>query len=92
MQGQVEFRVFIDTWGTGGWQLTLDIYYTEGTPDFPYSSVTEAWDGSYSFGNPANLQPVETYQAGLIDEVEASFLRLSNTGHGWCSNNSGNAA
>ena len=34
LQGQVEFRVFIDTWGTGGWQLTLDIDYTEGTPDF----------------------------------------------------------
>jgi hypothetical protein len=61
LQGQVEFRVFIDTWGTGGWQLTLDIDYTVGTPTFPYSTVTETWDGSYSFGNPANLQPVETY-------------------------------
>jgi hypothetical protein len=92
LQGQVEFRVFIDTWGTGGWQLTLDIDYTVGTPTFNYSTVTETWDGSYSFGNPANLQPVETYNAGLTDEVEASFLRLSNTGHGWGSNNTGNAA
>jgi len=92
LQGEVEFRVFIDTWGTGGWQLTLNLDYSEGTPEYPYSTIIETWDGSYSFGNPANLQPVETFNAGILPEVESSFLRLSNTGHGWGSNNTSNAA
>ena len=92
LQGEVEFRVFIDTWGTGGWQLTLNLEYTEGVPDYPYSGVVEAWDGSYSFGDPSNLQPVETFNTDLLAEVQSSHLRLSNTGHGWGNNNSNNAS
>ncbi len=92
LQGEIEFRVFIDTWGTGGWQLTLDLEYNQGTPEYDYSGVVEVWDGSYSFGNPADLQPVETYNTELSILVESSHLRVSNTGHGWGSNNSANAA
>ena len=92
LQGEVEFRVFIDTWGTGGWQLTLNLDYTEGVPDYNYSGVVETWDGSYSFGDPSNLQPVETFNVDLLADVQSSHLRLSNTGHGWGSNNSNNAA
>jgi len=92
LQGEVEFRVFIDTWGTGGWQLTLNLEYTQGTPEYPYSGIVEVWDGSYSFGNPANLQPVETFNASISQYAETPHLRISNTGHGWGSNNTGNAA
>ncbi len=92
LQGEIEFRVFIDTWGTGGWQLTLNFDYSQGTPEYAYSGVVEVWDASYSFGNPADLQPVETYNAELSTLVESSHLRVSNTGHGWGSNNTGNAA
>ena len=92
LQGEVEFRVFIDTWGTGGWQLTLDLEYNQGTPEYPYTNVTEVWDEGYDFGNPANLQPVPTVNVSIPAEVQTSELRLSNTGHGWGQNNSGNAA
>lgn len=92
LQGEIEFRVFIDTWGTGGWQLTLNFEYTQGTPDYTYSGVVEVWDGSYSFGNPDNLQPVDSFNATILDEVIESHLRLSNTGHAWGQNNTGNAA
>ncbi|MFT4698409.1 MAG: hypothetical protein ACI9SJ_001558 [Flavobacteriaceae bacterium] len=92
LQGEIEFRVFIDTWGTGGWQLSLNLEYNQGTPEYPYSGVIETWDGSYSFGDPSNLQPVETFNAEILEGVNTSYLRLSNTGHGWGANNSGNAA
>ncbi|MFT5104212.1 MAG: hypothetical protein ACI86C_001876 [Candidatus Latescibacterota bacterium] len=92
LQGEVEFRVFIDTWGTGGWQLSLNFDYNQGTPDYLYSKVVEVWDGSYSFGDPANLQPVEAYTAELLSPLSSSHLRISNTGHGWGGNNTGNAA
>ena len=90
--GEIAFRVFIDTWGTGGWQLTLNFDYNQGTPEYPYSGVVEIWDGSYSFGNPANLQPVETFNTNISQYAESSHLRISNTGHAWGDNNTGNAA
>ncbi len=92
LQGEVEMRVFIDTWGTGGWQLTLNFDYNQGTPDYAYSNVVEVWDGSYNFGDLSDLQPVETYSAAVPAAVSSSHLRLSNTGHAWGPNNTGNAA
>ncbi len=92
LQGEIELRVFIDTWGTGGWQLTLDFKYDQGTPDYLYTDVVEAWDSQYSFGDPANLQPVETFNTSISENIGESYLSLSNTGHGWGSNNTSNAA
>ncbi len=92
LQGEIEFRVFIDTWGTGGWQLTLDLDFHQGAPEYDYTNVVEAWDATYNFGDPADLQPVETYTANILNTVEESYLRLSNTGHGWGENNTSNAA
>lgn len=92
LQGEIEFRVFIDTWGTGGWQLTLNLDYTQGSPEYNYSGVIEVWDDAYDFGNPANLQPIESYTAEISELVDESYLRLSNTGHGWGENNTSNAA
>lgn len=92
LQGEVEMRVFIDTWGTGGWQLTLDFDYNQGVPDYLYSNVVEVWDDAYSFGDPADLQPVETFNAAIPANISSSELRISNTGHAWGSNNTGNAA
>ena len=92
LQGEVEIRVFIDTWGTGGWQLTLDANYTAGTPQYMYSDVVEVWDGEFPFGDPANLQPVPTANVEIPQQVLESRLRVSNTGHGWGANNSRNAA
>lgn len=92
LQGEVEMRVFIDTWGTGGWQLTLDLDYEQGVPDFAYSNVMEIWDDAYSFGDPANLFPVETFTVDIPQGVLDSHLNVSTTGHGWGQNNTANAA
>lgn len=92
LQGEVEIRVFIDTWGTGGWQLTLDTNFIAGAPQYAYSDVIEIWDDEYSFGNPSDLQPVPTHNIDIHPAVESSHLRVSNTGHGWGQNNSMNAA
>jgi hypothetical protein len=92
LQGKVEFRMYIETWGTGGWKLNLKLNYNAGTPTHLYSSVQELWHGDYSFGDPANLQPTQSRSVQFEDNVIASKIRLVSTGHGWGSNNTGNAA
>jgi hypothetical protein len=92
LQGKVEFRVFIDTWGTGGWQLTLDLEHRKGFPAYPYSRVDKIWDAAYDFGNPANLQPVPEVSFRLPANTKSARFYLTNTGHGWGQNNSLNAA
>lgn len=92
LQGEFEMTMFIDTWGTGGWQITLDFDYQVGTPEYLYSFVDEIWDGAWDLGNPTNLQPVDTVDYSYADNIEKSHLRLSTTGHGWGDNNSQNAA
>lgn len=92
LQGEVEFSIFIDTWGSGGWQVTLDLEYIQGTPTYPYSTVTEIWDGSFSFGNLSNLYPLDTINYTFPDNTAYSELRIMNTGHSWGQYNSQNAA
>lgn len=92
LQGRVEMRMYIETWGTGGWQMDLEFEYVAGAPEYPYSHVEEVWQGTYNFGDPANLQPVDTAVVGIFDDVQATKLRLVTTGHGWGDNNTGNAA
>lgn len=92
LQGEVEFRMFIDTWGTGGWLIDLDLEYDSGAPEYKYSAVDEVWDGAYNFGNLDNLQPVETVDFPHYSNTASAHLRLSNTGHGWGDNNTSNAA
>jgi hypothetical protein len=92
LQGAVEMHVFIDTWGTGGWQLTLDLEYTAGKPGYIYTTVDEVWDGAFDFGNPANLESVPTATLKPHKRSEWTELYVSATGHGWGQNNTGNAA
>lgn len=92
LQGNTPIRMYIDTWGTGGWKMDLDLTYEAGTPDHLYSTVQTVWHGNYNFGNPADLQPVDTV---LIDPgvgVASASLRLVSSGHGWGNNNTSNAA
>ncbi|MCR5114216.1 MAG: discoidin domain-containing protein [Bacteroidales bacterium] len=92
LQGKVDMRMYIETWGTGGWQMDLVFEYFKGTPPYPYSYVEEMWQGTYNFGDPANLQPVDTVTVGIFHAAAAAHLRLVTTGHGWGDNNTGNAA
>lgn len=92
LQGDVDIRMFIDTWGTGGWQIRLDFEYIAGEPEYDYTDVEELWQGSYNFGDPANLQPLDTVTVGIFHEAREAHIRLTTTGHGWGDNNTGNAA
>ena len=92
LQGEVEFRMYIETWGTGGWEMELILHYNQGTPEYLYSEIEEVWQGTYNFGDMADLQPVP--QAEILapeGTLEADF-RVVTTGHGWGANNTGNAA
>lgn len=92
LQGNIDVRMYIDTWGTGGWKLDLDFEYEAGPPDYLYSTVQEVWRGNYNFGDPANLQPVDTVELTPPWHAQTAGLRLVTSGHGWGSNNTGNAA
>lgn len=92
LQGNTDIRMFIDTWGTGGWQMDLDLTYQAGTPDYLYSTVQEVWHGNYNFGDPTDLQPMDTVTVDPGWNAQSVSLRLVTTGHGWGDNNTANAA
>ncbi|MEM9984721.1 MAG: peptide-N-glycosidase F-related protein [Bacteroidota bacterium] len=92
LQGEVNLRVFIDTWGTGGWDMNLTLDYELGIPRLPYSKIDVLWKGPYSFGDPANLQPVPNQNIAFYENAATSRLHLFTTGHGWGPNNTQNAA
>lgn len=92
LQGQTEIRMYIDTWGTGGWKMDLDLTYEAAPPEFLYSTVHTAWHGNYNFGDPAKLQPADTVTIDPGWGVESASLRLVTSGHSWGNNNTGNAA
>jgi len=92
LQGQVEMRVFIDTWGTGGWNVNLRFDYDLGLAEYPYTKISPLWRGTFDFGNYNNLQPMGTVSHDFADHVELAKLKLVTTGHGWGNANTGNAA
>ena len=92
LQGEVPIRMYIETWGTGGWEITLDFEYVSGPAQFLYADPVPLWNGVFPFGDPARLQPLDTVEANVPDGVAGVSLRIVTTGHGWGGNNTGNAA
>lgn len=92
LQGKVEFRVYIETWGSGGWGVNLRLDYRSGTPAHDYADIDPIWKRVYPFGDPANLQPVDTLSIDFRDDAAKTELLLMTTGHGWGDNNTDNAA
>ncbi|PHS10115.1 MAG: peptidase [Kordia sp.] len=41
LSGSVELFARIETWGSDGWELSVDFDYIEGTPDYPYYAVAD---------------------------------------------------
>jgi hypothetical protein len=91
LHGKIRFRVYLGTLGNG-FLYTLDLNYNAGTPEYPYSTVTEIWKETFDFGNPANLQPVPARNVEFPSNAETAKFKLVSTGHGWGNNNTGNAA
>ncbi len=91
LMGKTEFRFNCSTLDNGYlWGLTLN--YSQGTPEYLYSSVFEVWNEIYPFGDYADLQPVEDREVEIPDGALAATLKLVSTGHGWGDLNTGNAA
>lgn len=92
LQGEVPMRMFIDTWGSGGYDITLDFEFVKGMPQYLYSGIIPLWNGNFPFGDPARLQPMDTLLVQTPVGAAALNLKVVTTGHGWGSNNTGNAA
>jgi hypothetical protein len=92
LQGNTPMRMYIDTWGTGGWKMDLVLTYETGTPEFLYTTIHTAWHGNYNFGDPANLQPAGTVTIDPGVDAASASLRVVTSGHGWGQNNTSNAA
>ncbi len=91
LQGKIAFRLNCGTLDNG-FLYDLSFSYSEGTPEYPYSSITKLWNETYAFGDPADLQPVIPVTVSFPANAVASTLKVVSTGHGWGDNNSGNAA
>lgn len=91
LQGKIAFRLNCGTLDNG-FLYDLTINYTEGTPEYPYSSITRLWNESYPFGDPDNLQPCEPLNISYPSNAIASTMKVVSSGHGWGDNNTGNAA
>jgi len=90
-QGLVEMRFSIGT-DSHGFEVSVNLDFSEGEPPYKYSWVNTLWDETYPFGDYANLQPVEPVTFNFEDITEAAKLKIFNTGHGWGASNSQNAA
>ncbi len=91
LMGKVEFRFNCSTLDNG-YYYALTLNYTQGAPDYLYSSIYEVWNEVYPFGDYADMQPVENWTFEFPEEAVAAKLKLVSTGHGWGDLNTGNAA
>lgn len=91
LQGVVDLRMDLVTY-QNGWEFSLDLDYTPGDVVFPYSRVEKLWTGTFPFGDPKNLQPMDTFHLQFSPQAQEAELVVINTGHGWGENNSLNAA
>jgi len=93
LQGKIKFEVACGTYEDYGFEFSLTLNYSAGTPVYAYSSVDTIWQQTFQFGDYANLQPVPEVHFTFPDEAVASKLKLVGTGHGWDINyNTSNAA
>ncbi len=91
LQGEIKLRFTLGTSGNG-FLYSLDLDYQAGAPTYNYSTVSDLWLNTYAFGDLADLQPCEGIAIEYDENVEEAKIKLVSTGHGWGSNNTGNAA
>lgn len=91
LQGKIRFRMSCGTFDNG-FEYTLSLSYQAGTPDYKYSQISPVWHETVDFGNPGNLQPVDTQMVDFPPNTQASTFKFLASGHGWGDNNTDNAA
>ena len=89
LNGKVSFKVKgLDN----GLIYALKLQYKAGAPPHKYSQVNEVWRAGYLFGDYLTPQPVSVFNYTFPAGVVTSKIKLISTGHGWGTNNTGNAA
>lgn len=87
LKGNVELRARIETWGSDGWELSVDFDYIEGTPDYKYYAIANIFDyddwswSGVPYGVSHNFDLEKTVE--IPSNAEATSLRtiLSGWGH-----------
>jgi hypothetical protein len=82
----VTLQVYIDTWVSPGWEVTITFEMTEGTPAVEAYQVVNLWNYGYlSYGNANN--PIEDYLTPITLTADANAhlakVRIFQTGHGF---------
>jgi hypothetical protein len=90
LQGSTELYARIETWGSDGWELSVEFDYVEGTPDYPYYAIADVitYDDWSTSGVPygVNNDPATwdlTKNIMIPSNAEATHLRtiISGWGH-----------
>ncbi len=83
LQGEVDFRSFIQVWGNSGWLVTMDLELIEGTIDRPYSKISPLWETDYHvYGDPGIDDNLDVQTILTEPNSEASHIRMTISGHG----------
>ncbi|MEM6686694.1 MAG: peptide-N-glycosidase F-related protein [Bacteroidota bacterium] len=90
LQGSAELYARIETWGSDGWELSVEFDYVEGTPDYPYYAIADVitYDDWSTSGVPygVTIDPAMwdlTKTISIPANAEATHLRtiISGWGH-----------
>ncbi|MEM6721691.1 MAG: peptide-N-glycosidase F-related protein [Bacteroidota bacterium] len=90
LQGSTELYARIETWGSDGWELSVEFDYVEGTPDYEYYAIADVityddWSTSgvpYGVTNDPTVWDL-TKTVSIPANAEATHLRtiISGWGH-----------
>ena len=87
LTGTVELKAFIEVWGSDGWELSVDLDYVQGTPDYQYYEIAPIVQynnnslGGVIYGEDDSAFDL-TKTISLPSNSESSHLRTIITGWG----------
>ncbi|MDG1175711.1 MAG: peptide-N-glycosidase F-related protein [Flavobacteriales bacterium] len=86
LKGSTELRAYIETWGSDGWEISVDFKYTLGKPDYEYYSVNRLlnYDTNSLEGIPYGVTHSKdlTRTVTIPSNAAATSLRTIITGWG----------
>ena len=94
LEGNVELRIFVETWVSSGWIVSLEFDYTPGTPDYKYYKVSRIIQyngnslGGVPYGGLNGNTEIDLEKFDLIkslqfgSNIESAHIRTIVTGWG----------
>ena len=94
LEGNVELRIFVETWVSSGWIVSLEFDYTPGTPDYKYYKVSRIIQyngnslGGVPYGGLNGNTEIDLEKFDLIKSlqiggnIESAHIRTIVTGWG----------